>query len=110
SSEEVPVALGPMMPLWLPTTNDSDRLLLVRHVKYGAKEGCQGIILDWPRLRVLLEEEVKEQFPQAQIQPVRDEVLVHSERAMTVLPLQLDPGPDGSAIASLGWTPLRTGL
>jgi signal transduction histidine kinase len=110
NSKEVPVALGPMTPLWLTTNENSERLLFVRRVKYGLIEGFQGIILDWPRLRSLLADEVKEQFPQAQIQPVREEGLTHSERTMTVLPLQLDPGPIESEVAALGWTPLRSGL
>lgn len=110
ASEEIPVALGPMMPLWLTTKDNTQRLLFVRHVKYGQKEGCQGIVLDWPRLQTLLADEVKNQFPQAEIQPVRDEILAHSERTMTVLPLQLDPGPVQSEALALGWTPLRSGL
>ncbi len=109
-SEEVPVALGPMTPLWLTTKGNTERLLFVRHVKYGEKEGCQGIILDWPRLQALLAEEVKDQFPQAQVRPVSGELLAQSERTMTVLPLQLDPGPLESGMAPPGWTPLRSGL
>ena len=54
--------------------------------------------------------EVKEEFPLAQIHPLRGEFPAHSERTMTVLPLQLDPGLDGSEVAVLGWTPLRLGL
>jgi len=109
-SQEVPVALGPMIPLWLTTKANSERLLFVRHVTYGTEEGCQGIILDWPRLQSLLAAEVKGQFPQAQVRPVRGEILANSERTMTVLPLQLDPGPVAGEGAALGWTPLRSGL
>src|SRR5438552_1683092 len=34
----------------------------------------------------------------------------HSERTMSVLPLQLDPGPAAFAAVDAGWTPLRMGL
>jgi signal transduction histidine kinase len=95
-----------------------------------AKEVCQGIVLDWPRLQGLLAEEVKDLFPRARLQPMRQEVPPHPERTMTALPVELDPGPGagpepnrdadpvfarepelaGPVVPVLGWTPLRIGL
>jgi signal transduction histidine kinase len=109
-SEQVPVALGPMLPVWMTTKDDQEMLLFVRHIKYGQRDGCQGIVLDWPRLQTLLANDVKDEFPRAQIQPLRGEFPAHSERTMTVLPLQLDPGPEDREVALPGWTPLRSGL
>jgi signal transduction histidine kinase len=111
ASEQVAVSLGPMTPFWLSTAGQPERLIVARHVKIGKKEICQGIILDWPALQSLLTEQVKgDLFPLAQVRPVREEVPLHSERAMTVLPVELDPGPLAADVAALGWTPLRVGL
>jgi signal transduction histidine kinase len=41
--------------------------------------------------------------------PVKDPADVFPDRAMTALPVQLDPGPDPSPPPA-GWTPLRLGL
>ena len=111
-SEQVLVTLGPMVPIWMMGADQSERLLFTRHVQIGKREICQGIVLDWPRLQTLLAEEARKEdlFPAARILPVREEVPSHSERAMTALPLQLDPGSMLAAVPSLGWTPLRVGL
>jgi signal transduction histidine kinase len=110
--EQVVVSLGPMVPLWLPAPDGTDRLILARHVQVGKKELCQGILLDWPRLRALLAAEAQKEdlFPMARVQPVQEAFPFHSERAMTVLPLELDPGPVSSEAPAAGWTPLRAGL
>jgi signal transduction histidine kinase len=122
--EEVSVALGPMVPLWLDSKDQPEQLVLARHVHLGKKAICQGIVLDWPRLQTLLLGEVRNDlFPQARLQPVREEIPPHSERTMTTLPVELDPGA-GPILArdpallhtaaveesSTGWTPLRVGL
>src|SRR5207253_2750765 len=66
-------------------------------------------LLDWPKLQGLLGEVVADLFPHAQFSPVQDEASDHPERAMSVLPVELDPGPLESKVPQ-GWTPLRTGL
>jgi signal transduction histidine kinase len=108
-SEQVPVTLGPMVPLWLDSAGQ-ERLVLARLVQIGNKQVCQGILLDWPRLRTLLTNEVADLFPEAETRPVREELSSDFERTMTALPLQLDPGPGAGAPAAAGWTPLRIGL
>ncbi len=110
--EKVVVALGPMVPLWLSAQEQPERLVLARHVQIGKKEVCQGIVLDWPRLQTLLAEEAEKEdlFPSAQIHPVREEFPAHSERTMTVLPLELDADSIAAETAPAGWTPLRVGL
>jgi len=115
-STQVAVSLSPMTPLWLTRAGQPERLVVARLVRIGRRQVCQGILLDWPRLRELLAGEVSDLFPQARVQPVHDEVPPHPERAMTVLPLELNPGSTAeSAAVSLfqaapSWTPLRVGL
>jgi signal transduction histidine kinase len=110
--EQVAVTLGPMVAFWMPGDNQTARLFFARHVQIGQREICQGVLLDWPRLQTVLAEEATKEdlFPEAQVLPVHEEVPTHSERAMTFLPLQLDPGPSAVAMTSLGLTPLRVGL
>ncbi len=92
------------------------------------KEVCQGIVLDWKKLRKLLTDEIRDLFPKARALPMRAEVPPHPERTMTALPVELDPGEEPEEVpplldpvgvappvaaglpASLGWTPLRIGL
>jgi signal transduction histidine kinase len=85
--------------------------VLLRMVRIEDKETCQGIMLDWRRLQILLVEAVTDLFPDAQLLPVHAEAdaPLEQERTMTVLPFQLDPGPL-PAPAEPGWTPLRVGL
>jgi signal transduction histidine kinase len=83
------------------------------------REVCQGIILDWPRLREQLADEVRDLFPKARVVPMREATPPRPERTMVTLPVELDPGPSPApepepeapaADAALGWTPLRIGL
>jgi signal transduction histidine kinase len=112
-SETVKVHVSPLMPLWLAAERDEPRLLLVRLVRLGDSESgpkvCQGIALDWPRLRALLREQVADIFPDAELRPVLPDTPADPERTMSALPVQLVPGPE-AAPADPGWTPLRIGL
>ena len=108
-SQEAPVALGALVPLWLADGKEQDRLMAARLVRIGQKQICQGIVLDWPRLQALLAEEIHDLFPEARLRPVKEEEPPFPERTMAALPVQLDPGLAAS-IVSPGWTPLRVGL
>jgi signal transduction histidine kinase len=108
---EVTVTLGPMTPLWLMLGNREEQLLLARRVQIGAREICQGIMLDWPRLRDVLGLQVHGEFPQVQFHSVHGVEPQHPERTMTALPVEVDPGPvPAEAAAPPGWTTLRVGL
>jgi signal transduction histidine kinase len=91
------------------------------------KEVCQGIVLDWPRLKKLLATEVHDLFPAARVLPMREPQPSHPERTMTALPVEVDPGEEPAVLPpllaaelpaeaqngeppALGWTPLRIGL
>ena len=108
-SSEAVVKLSPMVPLWVPSNQDAEQLVLLRLVSIEDKETCQGVVLDGPRLQAVLAEEVIDLFPDAHLVPVRETVTEPSERQMTALPFELDPGPSAPPVEP-GWTPLRVGL
>jgi signal transduction histidine kinase len=109
SGQKTAIRVGAMVPLWLSTDDADDRLLVARLVQIGDKQACQGIVLDWPKLRAVLYDEVKDTFPEATFRPVRDPIPAHPERTMTALPVELDPGPVPPPQVET-WTPLRLGL
>ena len=55
----VPVTLGPMTPFWNRVGGDSEQLFIMRTAKLEAQEICQGVLLDWPQLEVILREEAR---------------------------------------------------
>jgi signal transduction histidine kinase len=84
-------------------------LVLVRAAKVDDRVVYQGVVVDWPRLAAALTEEIQPLFPQARLIPIKDTSAVYPDRAMTALPVQLDPGPEPE-LPPAGWTPLRIGL
>jgi signal transduction histidine kinase len=105
----VSVHLGSMRPQWITAADKSEALVLVRAARLENKTVYQGVVLDWQKLQDLLKDEVKDLFPDARLVPVKDPAGVSRERAMTALPVQLDPGPVPEPPPA-GWTPLRIGL
>jgi signal transduction histidine kinase len=105
----VAVHLGPVRPQWLTAPDGSDTLVLVRTAKLEGRTVYQGVVLDWPQLQKVLRDDVKDLFPEATLVPVKGSAEGAPERAMTALPVQLDPGP-AAAPPPPGWTPLRIGL
>lgn len=105
----VNIHLGSMRPQWITAADGTEMLVLVRAAKIDDKTVYQGVILDWPKLEQLLKDEVRDLFPEARLVPVKDASNVSPDRAMTALPVQLDPGPT-PALPPGGWTPLRLGL
>jgi signal transduction histidine kinase len=104
------VTQGSMVPLWLAMNDHSKQLAVARLVRVGDRDICQGVFLDWPRLQALLAQEVSDLFLHAQIQAIDAEAPLHSERTMTALPLQLEPGETVAPAPQPMWTPLRVGL
>jgi hypothetical protein len=119
-SKQITVGLSPLTPEWLAAPGQADRLIVARLVHVGRREVCQGVLLDWPALRQVLTDEIKDLFPEGRIEPVHADVPPRPELAMTALPLQLDPGPPPALVepaaepaaepTAPGWTPLRIGL
>ncbi len=105
----VNIHLGSMRPQWITAADGTETLVLVRAAKLDDKIIYQGVILDWEKLELVLREEVKELLPGARLVPVKDAAEVSPDRAMTALPVQLDPGPQPE-LPPAGWTTLRMGL
>jgi len=103
------VELGGMVPLWFPYANQPDYLLLVRYARLGSKDVIQGIVTDWPRLQADMKELISDLLPDATFRPAPDGVAERSDRLMTMLPVEVDPGPLPPPPAR-GWTALRVGL
>ena len=104
------VRRGGLVPLWLDLDKGEDRLVMARQVQIGDDRVVQGVVVDWPRLREFLQDEVRDLFPQASMLPLRDQGSEHPERAMTALPIELDPGIGAVALTDPGMTALRIGL
>lgn len=111
SGELVDVHLSPMTPIWLRNGNRNS-LLIARLVRIADRQACQGILLDSDKLCDLLTAEADDLMPGSIVRPLLDEELLddHTVRTMTVLPFQLDPGPNVTQRPSAGWTPLRVSL
>jgi signal transduction histidine kinase len=105
----VSIHLGSMRPQWITAADGSDSLVLVRPARLDDRTLYQGVVLDWPKLREVLTAEVRDLFPNAKLVPVKAAADVSPDRAMTALPLQLDPGVTADPPPA-GWTPLRLGL
>ena len=101
--------IGDFKPLWLHAASEPDELVIARLAQVGDTTVVQGVLLDWPRLREILTDEIRELFPQGHIEAAASDHSVDPESMMTVLPVRLDPGPLTAQILP-GWTPLRTGL
>ncbi|HVL14721.1 MAG TPA: HAMP domain-containing sensor histidine kinase [Gemmata sp.] len=105
----VAVHLGSMRPQWITGRDGTQVLVLVRSVKFHDKTVYQGIVIDWAELQAELKSVIEDVFPAAALVPVSDAGGASAARAMTTLPVQLDPGPQPEPPPA-GWTPLRIGL
>jgi signal transduction histidine kinase len=104
------VHLGTLRPQWLVGTDGTPLLVLVRTARVENKKTLyQGVVLDWAKLQALLLDEVKELFPDAKLEPRKDDSAESREQSMTALPVKLDTGADAPPPPA-GWTPLRIGL
>ncbi|MFM8274224.1 MAG: sensor histidine kinase [Gemmata sp.] len=101
--------VGSMRPQWLVAADGTETLVLVRAAHVDDRTVYQGVVLDWPALEQVLKDEVRDLFPDARLVPVQTVAGVQPDRAMTALPVQLDPGP-APALPPTGWSTLRLGL
>lgn len=105
------VILGGTTPLWLRGEGE-ERLVLARLVQIGRKPACQVTVLDWPLLERALREKVHDLLPEARLlpDPVRAATEENQERAMTAMPLLLDPGPVPIPLRAWQGSSLRVSL
>ncbi len=107
--QPVAVHVGPLRPEWLTADDGSEILVLVRAARLENKTVYQGVLLDWAKVQQTLTEQVADLFPAATVSPIRTPSDLSPERAMTALPVQLDPG-NPPELPAAGVTPLRLGL
>lgn len=103
------VKLGLYQPLWLTAAGHPPELAIARLAQAGDRKVVQGVLLDWPKLREILFDEIRDLFPQGQLEPVHGTSNGFLDRRMTALPVQLNPGPLTATILP-GWSPTKTGL
>ncbi|HJZ60221.1 MAG TPA: HAMP domain-containing sensor histidine kinase, partial [Gemmataceae bacterium] len=118
--QTVEVQLGSMRPVWLPSAEQPEYLLMVRGAKVGEKPVYQGFVVDWAKLLVMLQDEVSDLFPDAKFAALPPGEPPHPDRAMSALPVEFDPAlqqfppsaapVDPESLPPPGWTPLRIGL
>lgn len=115
SYQTVEVQLGGMRPVWLPSAEKPDHLMLVRGARVDGKPVFQGFVIDWAKLQGLLLEEIADLFPEATLVAIPPGEPKNPERAMSTLPVEFVPTttaiePVETPSEELGWTPLRIGL
>ncbi len=118
--QTVEVQLGAMRPIWVPSAEKPEQLLMVRGARVGGKPVYQGIVIDWPKLQGLLQDEVADLFPDAKFIPLPPGEPARPDRTMTALPVEFAPNVenlpnqpepvDPDSLPPVGWTALRIGL
>lgn len=79
-------------PMWI-----GDDLYFVRKVKQDNVQTPQGFVIDWPRLRSTLLEEISDLFPAASLTPYPGGE--SDTRALFTLPARLEPGTMANGFA-----------
>jgi signal transduction histidine kinase len=118
--QPVEVELASLQPIWLPGPENPKHLLMVRPARVGNQPAYQGILLDWPKIKEILKEEIDYLLPNARLVPLARTDPNRLDKEMFVLPVELDPGPlelpakpepiKPPEVGAAGWTPLRIGL
>ena len=75
---------GTSRPIWI-----DHRLFVARRVVANGAVRIQGCWLDWPSIKVLLQQEVADLFPAIDLLPVTDQSTVAPGRMLATLPVQL---------------------
>lgn len=92
------VRVGALKPVWV-----DDALLLIRRVHVGDEVLVQGCQLDWPAIRQVLRESIRDLLPEADVVPVAASLTaefpagqttggVIGARHLAALPVALEPG------------------
>jgi signal transduction histidine kinase len=109
TQKQVWALLGPLIPFWI-ASGEQETLLVSRLVQIGEKRACQVTLVDWPELQSQLAEKVQDLLPAVSLRPVFNGISSFPERAMSALPVELDPGETAVPGDLMHWTPLRIGL
>jgi len=84
---------GNFEPIWIGAN-----LYFVRKVKQDNTQTPQGFLIDWPRLRTTLLDEISDLFPRAKLMPYPE--IEADTHALFTLPARLEPGTMASGV---GW-------
>lgn len=63
------VHVGPFVPLWVMSGGEQGELVYLRQIRVGTSHRLQGFLVDWPRLRATLIDEVADLMPEADLVP-----------------------------------------
>src|SRR5262249_35158729 len=86
----VSATVDPMAAEWRRGKDGADRLMFIRTVRSDGLTFHQGALVDWPKLRAVLLEEVRDLLPDADLEPADGP---SSGDQMTALPVRLVTGP-----------------
>ncbi|MCA8959513.1 MAG: HAMP domain-containing histidine kinase [Planctomycetes bacterium] len=111
SSVSPPVTPGPLVPLWVEAPDGGGlELTFLRRVPDGESEfRYQGFLVDWPRVRTSLIEQISDLASSAILTPVTDDSALVSEagRMLATIPcaLSIVPRADSLEVSALPrWT------
>ena len=96
---------GALKAVWL----GEDLLVLARRVTVNKASYIQGCWLNWPRVRELMLEEIKDLLPRAELTPVSSRAEQDRSRMLAALPAKVIPGPT-SETRSEGLSPIELSL
>ena len=82
------ISEGVMRPLWIGNT-----LLLARRLSINNQDYIQGCWLNWPAIRAMLLDNVRDLLPDAQLQPIASDSHDRQSRRLAALPVKLTAGP-----------------
>ncbi len=106
------VHVGPFVPLWVGDAASQPELIYLRSIRAGGQQHLQGFLVDWPRLRATLIEEVADLMPEADVVP-RLDVGDDGDAAPLVNLATVPAGVQGVpaiAASAAGLTPTRLAL
>jgi signal transduction histidine kinase len=109
---ESPVVTSELTGVWLRLDDGPDLYLaFVRTVSFVERETIyQGFVVDWPMLRDLLFDEVRDLFPGASLVPVETDQVENLAELMSYVPVRLDLSNCPTPTVSRTWSPMYTGL
>jgi len=100
-----------LTPLWFPLINkNTPALILARLVNNKKGHTVQGALVDWPLLKSRAEAEIEDIFPKGELAPREASSPLDPDRALAVIPAELNPGETLIIEDSFFFTPVRLGL
>jgi len=106
------VHVGPFVPIWVGDGGEQLELVYLRQIRIGPSHRLQGFLVDWPRLRATLIDEVADLMPEADLVPRTDPAEGNGSAAsinLATVPACVKGLPPLSASIS-GVTPTRLAL